>query len=334
MAEPYVIALSAVDLTALHRNTADIAHYLSATYARASQWRGARCDLVSIVKSLSLRTTERIRLSFVADAIEHLIDQMSTTAAQLDAGAGVPEGVHLGDAEANTLARQALEPEDYDYLDVLRARSRHDRLARLWTAGLDIDWRRMYPQLDVVRPTYLPPTRPTGIVCRPEPDVATAPTPVRRLESVQPTSGQSQLSIDRTPAQASPPPQDKHWRTLPKPLQHRFFREFLQTSIAEVLGYEAAAKPPVDTGFFDLGMTSIDLATVRDAIVAEFAVTPPDTAAFDYPNITVFAAYLADAATAGEESEPALRQPLPQLSDAEIDRLSPQDLERVLAEIV
>lgn len=329
MAQRYIVAMSATDTATLRRHAGDLVRYLAVSRSGAGRWDGVPADLASIVKTLQLRPVSRVRLSFLADSVEQFVTRLALLAQHDEQ----PAGVHMCDAAANPLANQRPEVEDYEYLATLLIRDRHDQVARLWASGLEIHWRRLYPELRTLRPTYLPPTRALGRAYRPEPEPDASPA----RPAADPAVVAAAAPVP-APVAPNPPPAvvstPGGWVDQPKPVRHRFFREFLQTRIARVLDYAGGTVPATDTGFFDLGMTSIDLQAVREEIVAEFAFTPPDTAAFDHPTITTFAAYLADAALPAAVPTPATGPPLRTLSHTEIAQLSPDDLERVLADIV
>ncbi|WP_395367564.1 acyl carrier protein [Streptomyces sp. YH02] len=138
---------------------------------------------------------------------------------------------------------------------------------------------------------------------------------------------------------------------LPTALRVRRLCGYLQDHIAGLLDYPEGERPHTDSGFFDLGMSSIHLEQVRQSIIADTAFVPGATSAFDHPTIAEFAAFLErelalqskpeiePAASVAHKVAPAATetgQPLllHTLGQDDIDRLSAHDLERALIEVL
>lgn len=258
-----------------------------------------------------------------------------------------PQGLYSNVIHGSAFDGDVVDEQDRKYLLSLAASARHDQLAKLWSVGFPVDWRHVYPELVAERPVYLPPAplhrrrywpeTPATITEAAAPPDADAAEPLQPVVVAQPRNEPSQLVAELT--------------GLPTALRVRRLCGYLQDHIAEVLDYPEGERPHTDSGFFDLGMSSIHLEQVRQFIIADTAFEPSETSAFDHPTIAGFAAYLARelqghsdheiapmpsvapkaAPAATASGQPAL---LHTLGQDDIDRLSAHDLERVLVEVL
>ncbi|WP_439657499.1 phosphopantetheine-binding protein [Lentzea sp. HUAS TT2] len=234
-----------------------------------------------------------------------------------------PQGLY-----ANVVDRSAfdgVEDQDLDYLLALAASARHDQLARLWSVGFPVDWRHVYPELATERPVYLPPP----------------PLHRRRYWPGPRTEGPPERTTTAAPPQAVVPEQAQPARllteltTLPTPLRVGRICDYLQDHIARLLDYPQGELPHTDSGFFDLGMSSVHLAQLRQHVIADTGFEPAETSAFDHPTIAAFATHLAHELAGDNEAAPGPELPLLHaLGQDDIDRLSPHELERALAEVL
>ena len=217
----------------------------------------------------------------------------------------------------------AVESADSNYLLELAAGERHDQLAKLWSVGFPVDWRAVYPELTAERPVHLP------------------PVPLHRRRywpETGPDAPPEQPAAPEPAAAATTSPQLITELTgLPTALRTRRLCSYLQDHIADVLDYPEGERPHTDSGFFDLGMSSIHLAQVRQSVITDTGFEPSETSAFDHPTIAEFAAYLARELGSESDAAPtASDRPLllHTLGQDDIDRLSAHDLERALVEVL
>ncbi|GAA4597892.1 acyl transferase domain-containing protein [Actinoplanes octamycinicus] len=318
----FVVAVSGRDDDSLTTQARDLARYLGD--ARREPARVAfshAVTLPAVVKTLlCLRETHPHRLACTAGSVEEAADRLRTYVSL----AGDPRALAQHGIYRTTVDRSVFdEPDDAGdraYAARLAAEGRHRQLARLWAVGYPVDWARIYPDLAGERPVYLPPTRLSRRRFWPDPATPPAGEPAPpAVEPAPPAATGSDLLGDLG--------------DLPDVLRRQRLGDYLQRQIGLVLGYPDGELPRTDQGFFDLGMTSIHLETVRSAIVRDLAVDPEPSAAFDHPTITEFVRYLADRiepATTGDPTGSVLAG----LDEHEIDSLSATDLERLLGEVV
>jgi acyl carrier protein len=65
--------------------------------------------------------------------------------------------------------------------------------------------------------------------------------------------------------------------------------------VAQVLGLPAGTLPPLEQGFFNLGMDSLLTLELRNRLQTSLACSLPTTLTFNYPTIEALVAYLAEA---------------------------------------
>ncbi|USX56208.1 acyl carrier protein [Lentzea sp. HUAS12] len=242
-----------------------------------------------------------------------------------------PQGLYARVVDRS--AFDGVEDQDLGYLLALAASARHDQLARLWSVGFPVDWRHVYPELAAERPVYLPPAplrrrrywpgprteSPPEETTTAAPMTTAAPTRVVTAEQAPP----AQLLAELT--------------NLPTPLRVRRVCDYLQDHIARLLDYPRGERPHTGSGFFDLGMSSIHLAQLREHVITDTGFAPAETSAFDHPTIAEFATHLARELARDTEPEAASGPELPllhTLGHDDIDRLSPHELERTLVEVL
>jgi hypothetical protein len=321
----YVLTISAGSAESLSAHAHRLAAFLSGDSRRAFHHTTTLPAVAATL--LNFRRRAPHRLAFSAATLPEMTDRLTAfTEHPSQPQSLAPQGLY-----ANVVQQSAFtgEAEDQEYLLALAANARHDQLARLWSVGFPIDWRLIYPELVSVRPVYLPPAPldrrrhwPRTVPGEP-PAEAAAPAEV---VAAQPPHAVTSRENDLVAELAG----------LPTALRVRRLCGYLQSHIAPLLGYQNGELPRTDTGFFDLGMSSIHLGQVRQAIVADTGFEPGETSAFDHPTIAGFATYLAGELVATSEPgiAPEPRRPslLHTLSQVDIDRLSAHDLEHALIE--
>lgn len=104
---------------------------------------------------------------------------------------------------------------------------------------------------------------------------------------------------------------------------------FLQAQVAAVLGMKAGDQPDPKRGFFEMGIDSLMAVDLRNRLVQAFGRSFPSTLAFDYANIRLLAAHLAedvlDDAAVEMASAPAV------VPVAELPPVDENDLDAALA---
>ncbi|MFG1792210.1 phosphopantetheine-binding protein [Nocardia sp. NPDC049149] len=359
----YVFGVSGRTAEALLAQAGTLADYLeSSVRDRRRAAFATTVTLPAVAKTLLLRREAlEHRLAFVASTLADAVEQLRYFVEQSDNGMSLRgRGIHASRAEANQFG-DALEA-DREYLRQLVAAGHLDRLAALWSVGFPVDWSAVHPELTEELPVYLPPTRlsrqrfwpqhtvQAGVSSPQEPSAPTVAPLARADESVVPQSIRIELTPERAPAvapvsEAVVELDSDSFRSeladLPSTLRRRHLRTQLQRWISEALAYPDGELPPVDRGFFDLGMTSIQLEQVRTKITAAVGFEPGETTAFDYPTITEFADYLErslDSAAAAPIQVPVVppddANMLTTLDATAIEQLSPVELERVLTAIL
>ncbi|WP_069166768.1 acyl carrier protein [Nocardia altamirensis] len=358
----YVFGVSGRTAEALLAQADTLANYLESSVRDRRAAFATTVTLPAVAKTLLLhREALEHRLAFVVSTLADAVEQLRYFAEHSDNGIWLRgRGIYASRAEANQFG-DVLDA-DREYLRQLVAAGHLDRLAALWSVGFPVDWSAVHPELTEELPVYLPPTRSsrqrfwpqhtvqTGVSSPQEPSAPTGAPVVRAEESVVPQSIRTKSTPERAPDVALVPegvveldtdPLRAQLADLPSTLRRRQLRTQLQRWIGEALAYSDGELPPVDRGFFDLGMTSIQLEQVRTRITATVGFEPGETTAFDYPTITEFADYLerslANAAAAPIQVpvvSPDDANVLTTLDATAIEQLSPVELERVLTAIL
>jgi acyl transferase domain-containing protein/SAM-dependent methyltransferase/acyl carrier protein len=124
---------------------------------------------------------------------------------------------------------------------------------------------------------------------------------------------------------------------VPAEMRQDAMFEFVTKQVAAVLGLDASEPVPPDVGFFDMGMDSLMSVELKRRLEQGVGRRLPSTLTFNYPNVSVLAAFLVDAlgiATAATEAEAGSSvTPLGSTGDA-LNELSEQELEeRLLARL-
>jgi acyl carrier protein len=355
----YLVALSTRDPDALITQAQVLADYLD--HSRHDRRRTVFTDTIrlsSVVATLLSREQHACRVAFSAGSLAEAVTRLHTVVAESGDGKRLQRmKIHVNTADTDQFAEELAE--DRAYLERLLAGGRYDRIAALWTLGFPIDWRAVYPELADEPPIYLPPTRsarqrfwPQATDLSPVLPDSPEPDAVRALDSMPvSTVGPTDIAALAEPMAVAPTASSVYSATLalaelPATVRRQRLRRLLQRYIAETLGYLTGELPPVDVGFFDLGMTSVHLVQVQSMIAETLGFQPNVSSGFDYPTVAAFADYLdssidfaalTSVAAVGEESAPADDSgvsPLADLDDASIDGLSPVELERVLSQIL
>ena len=149
-------------------------------------------------------------------------------------------------------------------------------MAKKWARGEDVDWEELY----------------TGYKYKPcRISLPTYPFLKERIwyysipmTLVAPNSAGSEASKEE-PLTVNPAAVEDKYETV---------KSYLQKVVAEVLGYPPSNPPGIQQGFFDLGMESVQAMQLIAQASSHFDVKMDPTILFDYPNIEVFARYIAE----------------------------------------
>ncbi|MFA0960735.1 SDR family NAD(P)-dependent oxidoreductase [Roseivirga sp. BDSF3-8] len=111
----------------------------------------------------------------------------------------------------------------------------------------------------------------------------------------------------------------------------------LQEMVQTILGHRGGSLPPVQTGFFELGLDSLMSVELKNKLQNHTGLKLPNTLLFEQANITELAAYLASELSDAEETTTVLQAVPPQTQDnvtdtGEFDHLSEDELARLLAD--
>jgi len=187
-----------------------------------------------------------------------------------------------------------------DYLKELFQKGMTDKIAELWIRGAEIDWEKVCMNGSKPRrislPTYPFSKERYWVFGSEEP--AVLPEKSRDRETLPEKS----LSV-AAPKKEEKPVLISHSSLLtsaflaeladaPEDEQLEMLAEYFQEKIGKLLGFAPPNLPAKDQGFFEMGMESIQAMQLHSDIGDAFAVTLPDTALFDYPNIRELSAYL------------------------------------------
>ncbi|MFD6157955.1 phosphopantetheine-binding protein [Nocardia sp. NPDC060256] len=370
----YVLGVSSHTAETLAGQASTLATYLAGTEQdpRRTAFAGT-VTLTAVAKTL-LRHRAGLphRFAFVAAGLSDAVESLRFFVEHQDSGNQLRgNGIYASRVEMDSFGDRLAA--DQEYVRQLAADGSYDRLAALWSVGFPIDWSIVYPELEAELPAYLPPTPltrqrfwPTSATPVAEAAVAmpaavaptaTAPTVVPVLSTsagttvpTAATGGSAASTTNAAPGALETGDGDlrAELAELPSALRRQLLRGRLQGWIGDALAYPDGELPAVDMGFFDIGMTSIQLEEVRVRIAAALGFLPDETTAFDYPTIAEFAEYLErslDSAAAQPVSVPEVpaarvaewsdgENALTALDSAAIDELSPVELERVLTAIL
>lgn len=189
-----------------------------------------------------------------------------------------------------------------------------EELANRWVQGETIDWSVSAQQLAAARhvslTTYpfckqrfwitdsLAPGADLKRIDRPCTITATAANAANE-KSANSTKGQDPIvqSVVARPAQSEErAPVSAFLLELseaPQSEQEDMIAELLQEKVALLLGYGSDEKPPLDEGFFAMGIESIQVAGLQADITEIFQIELEDTAVFDHPDIRSMAVHIA-----------------------------------------
>jgi acyl carrier protein len=116
--------------------------------------------------------------------------------------------------------------------------------------------------------------------------------------------------------------------------------DFVRNLVAELLGVDEAEPLPLDRGFYDLGLDSLSIMTLRNRLQTALGIALPATLAFTHSTIKALSNYLAEGllvpGTSDSADAPIDQHPSELESKANraaaLDRLSPEEIAARLAE--
>ncbi|MFI6046373.1 phosphopantetheine-binding protein [Nocardia sp. NPDC051321] len=349
----YIIGVSGRTAETLAAQANTLATYLDAAEREPRRAAFATTvTLASVAKTLlRYRAGLPHRFAFVTARLSDAVESLRFFAEHQGSGNRLSErGIYASRVEMSMFGDGSAA--DQNYVRQLATDGSHHRLAALWSVGFPIDWSIVHPELDIELPAYLPPTPLSRQRFWPA-QAAIGRADRQPSQPPGPTTGQTSPIIASSPAAAVAPAIStgdlrSELADLPPTLRRQLLRTRLQGWIGAALAYPEGELPAVDMGFFDIGMTSIQLEEVRGRISAALGFVPDETTAFDYPTIAEFAEYL-ERSLDSEVAQPfSDQQPtearvedntddenvLTALDAATIDELSPVELERVLTAIL
>ncbi|WP_246450250.1 type I polyketide synthase [Allostreptomyces psammosilenae] len=162
-------------------------------------------------------------------------------------------------------------------------------LGRVWAEGVDVDWRAVHPRpaRRIKLPTYPFQRETFWLPAEQQPSTGTGSAPA----AATPTAAPAPAPV-RIPAPATPAPAGGSG-TAARRSREELVR-YLRADLAAMMGLDGPDDLDVDTGLFELGLTSAMVVELRSRLEAEIGREIPTTAVFDNPTIGKLAGYLAD----------------------------------------
>ncbi|MFC7388418.1 beta-ketoacyl reductase, partial [Sphaerisporangium rhizosphaerae] len=121
---------------------------------------------------------------------------------------------------------------------------------------------------------------------------------------------------------------------LPARERDRMLVELVQAEAAAALGHDTADLIDAERGFVQLGFSSLAAVELRNRLRGRTGLPLPATLAFDQPNATAVARYLAERLAPAEAERPAAAEPEspePPASSADDERLAAASAEELFA---
>jgi acyl transferase domain-containing protein/NADP-dependent 3-hydroxy acid dehydrogenase YdfG/aryl carrier-like protein len=197
------------------------------------------------------------------------------------------------------------EKQTHESVEELLAQGKVNKIAQLWVGGFDFDWETIY-DLE---------TKPHRISLPSYPflkqrfwigESLTSSVPAKPESSEKITSSvsfQAESEISEKIAKKVETEDDLANRKALSPLllelaeapekeQEEMISAVLQKKVAFLLGFSSDYRPPLDEGFFAMGIESMQVLALQNELEETFQVEISDTAIFDYPDIKTFSAYL------------------------------------------
>ena len=284
-----IIPLSAKSENNLREYTARLKNFVE-THGRASLLEDIAYTLQTGRESMPFRA------AFAVKSPDELLEKLEGYLGNGKSAEGIFQG------KADKKFRSDAE-QDTAHLKELFQKGMTDKIAELWTQGAEIDWETVCVNGSKPRrislPTYPFSKERYWVFGSEEPAVLPEKVKDREVSSENrlsvavpkkeealltshfslPTSGTASGFL----AELADAPEDE---------QHEMLAEYFQNKIGKLLGFAPPNLPAKDQGFFEMGMESIQAMQLHSDIGEAFAVTLPDTALFDYPNIRELSAYL------------------------------------------
>ncbi|WP_343960734.1 beta-ketoacyl synthase N-terminal-like domain-containing protein, partial [Pseudonocardia alaniniphila] len=169
-----------------------------------------------------------------------------------------------------------------------------DAAAHVWAAGAQLDWGRVNgdrPALVPRLPGYPFQRQSFWLPPRPSTGSAAAAPPVARTEPV--------------PAQAVPE------RAAARQFSAQELTAILRRELVEIMEHTDPTQIGLDTGLFDLGLTSAMVGRLRARLQALLGRDIRPTVVFEHPTVRRLAVHLASAGGPADEPGPAVPRPVP-----------------------
>lgn len=213
-------------------------------------------------------------------------------------------------------------------------------LGRLWLAGATIDWPAVHggPRRRVSLPTY--PFQHQSYWIGPPPDAVSSTGILESNEQHPPVQAVAHARVMESTGEDA--------ETAERPFDHSNIRNrllaatrgrrvgllvnHLRKRIATLLSVESSAMPEADTGFLDMGMTSIMMVELLASLEKSFGRRLPQTLALECPNIHSLAENLVENLTDTSSSDASEHEmePPPELPGTALNQLQELSDEQVI----
>lgn len=165
-------------------------------------------------------------------------------------------------------------------------------IAENWLTGASVHWEDLYknnPRQRIYLPSYSFSTQSCWI------DVRSNDAPVLELKKaseevvipVQTEAAEETVIIRQNSTALL-----RSLVDVPESEQREILMNYLQKLLADTLEYEPPNLPEVDLGFFEMGISSIQIIALQQKIERELSIKLSETASFDYPNLNALLGYI------------------------------------------
>jgi acyl transferase domain-containing protein len=286
--EPVIIVLSAKK----EDNLRDYTQLLKDYVEQSMKGPGKMATLKDLAYTLQTgRDPMPCRLAFRARDPEEILKKLEIFLKQR--AADEKNGVYVGHstAEKKPTTEEALD----DLATVRSSPVMVEKMAELWASGKEIDWESLYQDercLRVPLPTY-PFSKERywvgdGLLEPSTEFLQTEQTP--QLAPIGPAPAQEEE--DEKPRQPEISPFLAELCQALEGERQGMIETYMQDLLARLLAFNPPDVPELHQGFFDMGMESVIAEQFRVSLEETFLPDIPDTAAFDYPNISELSEYI------------------------------------------
>lgn len=279
---PWIVPLSAMQPDRLQAYAISLQDYLNKTASRNEA--PAIGDIAYTLQTG--REAMPCRVAFMAGTLaelSHKLDVFSATLANTPA-----EGVFYA-PQTNPAASD---------------NNRDQNTAERWVNGGKVDWESLYPAENKPRRISLPgypfAKQRFWITDSNAPGVD-----LTRIDNAEDGAGEALETTTIESSEPNPPATNAavngkvsgfmlELADAPESEQQEMVAKVLQQKVAAALGHGADYQPPLDEGFFAMGIESIQVMALQADISKIFQVEISDTAVFDYPDIRSLSVHICD----------------------------------------